>query len=328
VSVRPDIHRHVCVFGVGGVGGYFGGRLAWWLASQTAPTWHVHFVARGAHLAAIDSRGLELDTPGARLTCVPASASSDMKRLPVPDVVLLCVKGYGLDEALRQIAAHCGEDAVVIPLLNGVDIHERIRVHLPKARVLPACVFVGTHVDRPGVVSQAGGDGVIVLGGDPDDPDFVPVSFLALLEDAGIRFTWFDDPRPAIWEKYVFISAFGLVTAASRKTLGAVLTDNRLLEDAREIMREVASLAVREGVVLDPEVVSTAVAKARGFPFETKTSFQRDVESGGQDEGDLFGGTILRLGKRHGVPTPTTQRVYAQVRDGASGALSARRGSG
>ncbi len=207
MSVQPDIHRHVCVFGVGGVGGYFGGRLAWWLASQTAPTWHVHFVARGAHLAAIDSRGLELDTPGARLTCVPASASSDMKRLPVPDVVLLCVKGYGLDEALRQIAAHCGEDAVVIPLLNGVDIHERIRVHLPKARVLPACVFVGTHVDRPGVVSQAGGDGVIVLGGDPDDPDFVPVSFLSLLEDAGIRFTWFDDPRPAIWEKYVFISA-------------------------------------------------------------------------------------------------------------------------
>ena len=98
-----------------------------------------------------------------------------MKDLPVPDVVLLCVKGYGLDEALRQIAAHSHDGTVVIPLLNGIDIHERIRAQLPNTRVLPACVFVGTHVDRPGVISQAGGDGVIFLGGDPDDPGFVPV---------------------------------------------------------------------------------------------------------------------------------------------------------
>ena len=153
--------------------------------------------------------------------------------------------------------------------------------------MLPACVFVGTHVDRPGVISQAGGDGVIVLGGDPDDPSFVPASFLRLLEDAGIRFTWLDDSRPAIWEKYVFISAFGLVTAASGKPIGDVLGDARLLQDVREIMREVVGIARCEGVVLDPDVISRSVATAAGFPFETKTSFQRDVESGGQDEGGI-----------------------------------------
>lgn len=317
MASQPRVDRHVCVFGVGGVGGYFGGRLAWWLESQTDPDWHVSFLARGEHLAAIRSRGLELNTPDARLMCVPSSASSDMKDLPVPDIVLLCVKGYGLDEALRQIAAHSHDGTVVIPLLNGIDIHERIRTQLPNARVLPACVFVGTHVDRPGVVSQAGGDGVIFLGGDPVDPGFVPLSFLSLLQDAGIRYTWFDDARPAIWEKYVFISAFGLVTAASRMALGEVVRDPRLLEDAREIMREVVGIAACEGVDLDPDVISTAVTKASGFPFETRTSFQRDVESGGQDEGDLFGGTILRLGRRHGVPTPATRRVYAQIRPDA-----------
>jgi 2-dehydropantoate 2-reductase len=312
VTVQPQ--HHVCVFGVGGVGGYFGGMLAWWLADQTHPAWQVHFVARGAHLAAINRTGLELNTPGARLMCAPSSASADMRDLPVPDIVLVCVKGHGLDDALRQIAARCDERTAVIPLLNGVDVHERIRAHLPKTRVLPACAYVGTHVDRPGVVSQAGGDGVMLLGGDPDEPGFVPTSFLSLLEDASVQFTWCDDPRPAIWEKFVFISAFGLVTAASRKTLGEVLADVRLLEDVRQIMSEVVTLAVCEGVAVDANIIANAMAKADGFPFGTKTSLQRDIEAGRPDEGDLFGGTMLRLGRRHGVPLPATERVYSRVR--------------
>ncbi len=148
--------------------------------------------------------------------------------MPVPDVVLVCVKSYGLDEALASNRrTRAARIRVVIPLLNGIDIHERVRLGLPDAVVLPACVFVGTHVDRPGVVSQAGGDGVIFLGGDPDDPGFVPAGSCRCFEDAGIRYRWFDDPRPAIWEKYVFISAFGLVTAASRRTLGEVLATRR-----------------------------------------------------------------------------------------------------
>ena len=317
MDARLGTHLNVCVFGVGGVGGYFGGRLAHWLSSQTDPSWHIHFVARSPHLDAIDRSGLELNTPEARLVCKPTSASADMADMPTPDVVLVCVKGYGLDQALLQIAAHCRPDTIVIPLLNGIDIHERIRLLLPDALVLPACVFVGTHLDRPGVVSQAGGDGVIFLGRDPDHPDFVPATFLTLLEDAGIRYRWLDDPRPAIWEKYIFISAFGLVTAASRRTLGEVLTDAALMEDVRGVMGEVASLASSEGVAMDSDAVANAIAKAGEFPPETKTSFQRDVEAGVRDEGDLFGGSIIRLGLRHDVPTPSTSRVYSRVHTGA-----------
>jgi 2-dehydropantoate 2-reductase len=313
VTVHPEKTRQLCVFGVGGVGGYFGGRLAWWLASQKDPDWHVHFVARGAHLAAIKSSGLVLNTPEARLVCTPASASEDMRDMPAPDAVLVCVKSYDLDEALRQVAGRCHAETVVIPLLNGVDIHARIRACLPEARVLPACVFVGTHLDRPGEVSQEGGDGVIVVGSDPDHPGFVPDDFLSLLGDARIHYLWCDDARPAVWEKFLFIAAFGLVTAASRKSLGEVLGDTRLLAEARGIMDEVVALAEREGVALDPQTISQAMVRAGGFPYETRTSFQRDIEAGGLSEGDLFGGTILRLGKRLGVPTPTTDRVYARI---------------
>lgn len=308
-----DRTSHLCVFGVGGVGGYFGGRLAAWIAAQDAPEWDVHFVARGEHLARIKREGLILNTPGARLICRPRTAADTMDAMPVPDVVLLCVKSYGLTQALEQIAAHCHEQTLVIPLLNGIDIHDRTRAHLHNGLVLPSCVFVGTHVSAPGVVSQEGGDGVIFLGADPDSPGVVPTAFLGLLDEAGIDYRWFADSRRALWEKYLFIAAFGLVTSASGRTLKQVLAESELNSDIRGIMSEVALLADHEGIALGPSAIQDAIDKANQFPDDTKTSLQRDVEAGRAHEGDLFGGTIMRLGRQYGIPTPVTERVYAQV---------------
>lgn len=276
-------------------------------------------MARGSHLDAINRSGLALNTPDAQLICRPDSASAAITAMPTPDIVLLCVKGYGLDEALEQIALNSGPTTIIIPLLNGIDIPDRVHEVLPDARVLPACVFVGTHLAGPGAVNQAGGDGVIFLGQDLDRPVSKPTAFLSLLEQAGIDYCWFDDPRPAIWEKFLFISAFGLVTAASRRSLDGVLGEDALMNDVRGIMREVMSLASSKGVALRPSAIDDAIEKARAFPPGTKTSFQRDVESGGQDEGDIFAGAIIRLGSTLDIPTPVTQRVFTQVRCGADG---------
>lgn len=313
MATKGEAVSHICVFGVGGVGGYFGGRIASALAEQGDATWETHFIARGLHLAEIKDHGLTLNTPERCFVCRPTSAVESLAEAPVPDVVLVCVKSYDLDEAARQIAEHCHEGTVVVPLLNGIDIHSRLRLRIPNGYILPTCVFVGTHLERPGVVSQAGGEGVILMGGDPDHPGFVPKSLLSLLERAGISCRWFDDSRPALWEKFVFISAFGLVTAASHKNLGEVLLDPELMADVKGIMGEVVEIARSEQIVLDDDVVARAIAKADGFPIQTKTSYQRDVEAGHKDEGDLFGGAIIRLGEQHGIPTPYTQRVHAHV---------------
>lgn len=308
-----DNASHLCVFGVGGVGGYFGGKIAAYVAEQHAAGWNVHFVARGEHLAQIKRDGLILNTPGSRLVCWPQTAAESMDALPEPDVVLLCVKSYGLTQALEQIAAHCHENTVVIPLLNGIDIHERTREHLHDGLVLPSCVFVGTHVSAPGVISQEGGDGIIFMGADPDHPEVVPEGLLQLLGNAGIDYRWFTDSRQALWEKYLFIAAFGLVTAASARTLKGVLADTELTHEVKGIMTEVVALADHEGIVLGPQAVQAAVEKAEQFPVGTKTSLQRDVEAGRAHEGDLFGGTIVRLGIQYGIPTPFTRRVYERI---------------
>lgn len=304
---------HVAVFGVGGVGGYFGGKIAAAVANGTDSAWRVHFVARGDHLAHLREHGLTLDASGERMVCRPASAVADLSDAPLPDIVLLCVKGYDLGDAARQIASHCHERTVVVPLLNGIDIYERVRASVGAGYVLPACVFVGTHLVRPGLVRQEGGDGLMFLGADPAHPAFVPEPFLDLLDRSQVSHRWFQDSRPALWEKFLFISAFGLVTATSGKTLGQVLLDERAMCDVTGIMGEVLQLAVLEGVDMPVGAIDTAVAKAQAFPLETKTSLQRDVEAGRRHEGDLFGGSIVRLGERHGVETPHTRRVYSRL---------------
>ncbi len=304
---------HITVFGVGGVGGYFGGRIAAALAAQPDPAWQVHFVARGDHLGKIRERGLVLDAAGERMTCRPASAVEALADAPIPDVVLVCVKGYDLDDAARQIAAHSHEGTVVIPLQNGVDAADRIRAHMSRGYVLPACVFVGTRIEEPGVVVQTGPQGTMLLGADPAHAGFAPTEFLALLDRAGVAYVWSEDSRPALWDKFLFIAPFGLVTAASGKTIGQVLIDADLMEEVTGIAQETLQVALAEGVDMGEEPLDRALSKARGFPFDTKTSLQRDVEARRRHEGDLFGGTVIRLGARHGIPTPVTGRVYSRI---------------
>jgi 2-dehydropantoate 2-reductase len=304
---------HLAVFGVGGVGGYFGGRIAAAVANGRDRSWAVHFIARGDHLAHLQERGLTLDASGERIVCRPASAVGALAEAPVPDVVLLCVKGYDLDEAARQIAAHCDAHTAVVPLLNGVDVCERIRGTLTAGYVLSACALVGTHLERPGLVKQVGGDGLLFLGDDPEHPGYVPEPLLHLLDRSGVAYRWFEDSRPAVWEKFLFISAFGLVTATSGMTVGEVLFDESAMRDVTGIMDEVVGIAALEGVDLPEDAIDVALAKARAFPFETRTSLQRDVEAGRRHEGDMFGGAIARLGERHGLETPSTRRVYSRL---------------
>lgn len=303
----------ICVFGVGGVGGYFGGKIAHQLARINAGDRQMYFVARGQHLAVIQEKGLTLHTDEQRsLVCKPTLATDNFSELPEVDLIFVCVKSYDLDSAIEQISGRVGKDTIVIPLLNGADIYERIRSKMSTGLVLPACVFVGVHIEEPGVVAQKGGSGTILFGKDPQNPDVIPENVLEFFDYAGIKYQWIDDPRPAIWEKYIFIAPLALVTAYSGKVLGEVMEDQVLRGQVTDIMREVELIAKYEGVALRDTIVEESLNKASGFPYETKTSFQRDYEQAGKkNEADLFGGTIVRLGKKHGIPTPVAERIYS-----------------
>jgi len=310
--------KNICIYGVGGVGGYFGGKIALGLSRIRNTTKRVFFIARGAHLDEIKKNGLILNTSEERgIICRPHLATDSIDEIPVPDLCLICVKSYDLDGAIKALTRKIKDETIIIPLLNGVDIYERIRGILNKGIILPACVYVGTHIEKPGVVTQKGGDGIILCGYDPGFPDFNNQEIIRFFDEMKIRFEWHDNPHTPIWEKYVFIAPFGLVIAHSEKTLGEVIADKGLKELVQRVMREVVSIAKRLGIDLPEDIENKSVEKAGNFPPETKTSYQRDIETKGKlNEGDLFGGTIIRLGEKTGVPTPVTRSIYHEIRRG------------
>jgi 2-dehydropantoate 2-reductase len=304
---------NIVMVGIGGVGGYFGGLLArHYRGSKVTTT----FIARGAQLRAIRENGLVLNTAEqSGLVCRPDQATDAIEQLDAPDLCLVCVKGYDLDQVSRQLAPLVTAGTVLMPLLNGVDICERIRRRVNSGIVLPACVYVSASIDRPGVVTQKGMAGLLICGRDPDHPEYDPSAVASFIEQGGISVRYAEDAYPAIWEKYLFIASFGLVTAWADRPFGAVLQDTELHGLVRAIMEEIRAVAAKKGVGLGEGIIQSSLEKAENFPFETKTSYQRDVEKGARNEGDLFGGTIVRLGKELGVPTPVTRRLYREIEE-------------
>ncbi len=303
---------NIGIVGVGGVGGYFGGRLCGPLRARGDG---VYFIARGSHLAEIRKKGLYLSTADhGDMICRPTLATDDFRELPALDVCLICVKSYDLPAVLSGVSPKISTDTLILPLLNGVDIHERTRQIVKVGRVFPACVYVGTHIQAKGKVVQQGGACKILFGKDPSAVDFVPSPLFDVLRTAEIKHEWFEDVVPEIWTKYLFIAAFGLVTAAFDKTLGQVMEDSRLSGYVLSIMGEIGAIASRQGIVLPANTIAEAFRKGLGFPHETKTSFQRDVEQADKpDERDLFGGTIIRLGDALGIPTPSALEVQERL---------------
>jgi 2-dehydropantoate 2-reductase len=304
--------KDIVVFGIGGIGGFLGAHLA---DACEGSNRTLTFVARGAHLAAIQRNGLRFRDPAGDERIVrPTRAVATLTDADPADVVFICVKGYGLTAACEAIRPVVGPDTVVVPLLNGADIHERVRAVISSGTVLPAAIYISSAIDEAGTVHHRGGAGNIVVGPEPGDTEFDPAPLLELLDEAEIPHEWFADALPAIWTKFLFIASFGLTTALSNKPLGGVVADPELAETTRAIQREIVELARARGIALPGDAAEDAFRKGSVFPPETTTSFQRDVaRAGAPNEGDLFGGTIIALGRELGVPVPVAERVYREI---------------
>lgn len=307
--------KKIWILGTGGVGGFYGGKIAQNVNPERIPGQEVYFVARGEHLQAIISRGITVKTPGNVYSGRPTLATDNTGVLPSPDLILLSVKCYDLNVVLKDIEAKIQDRTVILPLLNGIDIYDRIRKIIPNGIVLPACVYLGTHIERPGIISQSGGNGIILTGPDPRFPFYTGENLREYFNRNGINLIWNRDPVPVIWEKYLFIAAFGLVTAFAEKSLGIIMESDNLSGMVRAIMEEILAIAEKKNVKLPAGIIETSLNKVFDFPYEARTSYQRDIESKRRlNEGDLYGGTICREGDFLGVNTPVTRYVYQQDR--------------
>ena len=299
------------IIGIGGVGGYYGGKLA--LKYSGRSKHEVIFFARGAHLEAIRRDGLRLVTAEGEYIVRPMQATDNPGEMGPLDLAIFCTKSYGLEDAARAVAGNLGEDSVVLPLLNGVDITDRLRAVLPRGTVLYGGVFISSAIQGPGLVKQVGGTGQLFFGpADPADVEkFRPIE--TLLQEAGIKAELSAEPLLPLWTKYIFIGPMAGVTSLTGKPFGEVLADAADRALVEGLMKEIEAVARKKGVHFPPDIVQASLGKAAAFAPTTKTSMQLDYERGNRTELDIFTAYMVKAGKELGIPVPLHKKVYVEL---------------
>lgn len=296
----------IAIVGSGGLGGYYGGLLA--------RTGHeVTFIARGAHLAALREKGLQVKSVHGDFHVAPVRATADPAEAGPADLVLVCVKTPAIDAAAKTARALAGRDTVVLGLQNGIDAADRIGAAVGVDRVLGAVTWIAANIEAPGVIRQVSTFRRIVLG-ELDGRDTPRLQrTVAALRRMGITVEPTNTIRKVMWTKFVFIAGFSGVGTLTRLEVG----DYRAVPETRammtSLMREVEALARTAGVDPDGDVVDQALAIIDGAAPSMKTSMQRDVEAGRPSELESMIGVITRKGRELGVATPTADLVYAAL---------------
>jgi 2-dehydropantoate 2-reductase len=297
----------IAVVGMGGVGGYFGGKLALHAATEVGTD--VIFIARGKHLEGIQKHGLQLITQEGTFIARPTVATDTPENHGIMDLVLFCVKGYDLESSADLLRSNVSEATTVMTLLNGVDNAERLSRLLPKARVLNGCVYISAHIVKPGTVEQTGGPCLLLFG--PNDgrvSEFEPIE--NLLRRAKIKAELKKDIRTVVWEKYVFVCPLASATSYLGRTFGEIMDDPSSRELLTGLIEEVVLLGGAMGVRFAGGIVQELLDKTSLFPLDTKSSMQLDFEKGKRTEIDVFTGYVVEKGEALGIETPIHQRVY------------------
>jgi len=306
--------KHIAVLGLGGVGGYFGFKIN--QENEASKKYKISFVARGETYQKVKENGLVLLSPEHPISLTyPDAVEQYISDVKDPDLVLICVKEYDLENICKQLKGVISKDTVLLPMMNGADIYERIRKIIPGNTILPTCIYVASHIKEKGMVEHKGKAGKMIIGRDPEhfsaDVDWI----VEMLKESKIDFDFKDNSLTDIWTKYTFIASFGLVTAKHNSSIGAVCSDENQKNEATEIMKEIKKIADKKMIVLDEDIIQKTFEKAATFPFETPTSLQLDVNSGKENnELELLGGAILEFGKELRIDTPFTQKIYNEIK--------------
>lgn len=292
----------IAVYGSGGVGGYFGGRLA--MSGQA-----VAFIARGAHLQAMRERGLEVESIKGDFTLPSPNATDNPVEIGPVDVVLVCVKNWQVPAVARAMAPMIGPKTCVVSLLNGVEAPERLGETLGRGRVLGGVAKIFSFIERPGLVRHVGHEPTLMLG-ELDGVSSERLKELArVLTGAGVTVELPDSILLEIWKKFLFITAWGGLGAISRAPIGILRQEPGTRTIIGSCMDETVAVAKAAGIELPEDIIPKTWAFIDGLEPAGTSSLQRDIAAGRPSELDAWNGAVVRLGRRYGVATPTHQLI-------------------
>ena len=297
----------IAVIGSGGVGGYFGGRLA-------AAGHDVAFVARGRHLAALRERGLAIESGTGNARVTDAVFTDDVAAIGPRDAVMFCVKLWDVEAAARQVAPLIAAGGVVIPFQNGVDAPDILARTVGAASVLGGIAYIAATIREPGVVAHTGTMARLVVGPFEGGNAVAAAAFRDACTGAGVQCDVSPDVRRALWEKFCMLAAMAGCTSAARQPVGVVRGDPDLRAAFEAAVREGWTVGRARGVPLADDYVSRQLAFLDGLPAEMRSSMQNDLAAGNRLEAPWLSGAVVRMARESGVAAPVSAALYAAVK--------------
>lgn len=290
--------------GSGGVGGFFGARLARGGADVT-------FIARGAHLAALRERGLAIESTDESFHLPKVRVTDDPAMIGMVDLIIFGVKLWDTEAAARSLLPIMGPETALVSFQNGVQKDDMLRPIVGEKAIMGGVAYIGTHISRPGVITQKGPMQRLVFGEFDGRRSRRAEEFLAACQRGGINAEISPDIRSEIWQKFVFLASMAAVTAATRKPLGPVRSNPLTRQFFLDLMREVVAVGRAHGVAIPEDFAEQRLAFADTLHPDMTASMHHDLEQGRPLELQWLSGGVVDLGAKVGVPTP----LHRAVRD-------------
>jgi 2-dehydropantoate 2-reductase len=296
----------IAVIGAGAVGGYFGGRLA--LSGQD-----VTFLVRGKTLEALRAGPLRVESLKGNFE-MKARATDDPAEIGPVDVVLIAVKSWQVPEAAGAIQKMAGRDSVIVPLQNGMEAPAQLAAVIGPGRVAGGLCRIVSQRLAPGHIHHSWAEPSVAIG---ELEPLIHGERLGQLTDAfgaaGVRCDVLRDIAVAMWEKFLFITPWGLLGAVTRLPVGPLRSAPELRARLVQVLHEIAEIARAEGSDLGADRISKTLAILDGLPEESTSSMQRDIMAGRPSELEAQTGAVVRFGRKTGVPTPVHDEIYAEL---------------
>lgn len=294
---------NIVVYGTGGVGGYFGARLA-----ESGN--NVTFIARGKHLEAIQKNGLQLKSIKGDCLVKPAQATNDISEIKNIDLILVCTKTWQLKEVAKIIKPVLLKNTLVISLLNGCENQDVLTSIIDKKHVIGGLCKVVSFVEDYGVINHVAYEPTIVFGELNNEKTPRVVELEKVFTRARITNKLAYDIQKEIWTKYLYITTVSALGALTRATHGEMLASPYIKNMMLNTAEEIYAISKAKGVNLPNDIIEKQFRIIESLPYETTASLQRDIMEGKPSELDAQNGTIVRLGRELGVPTPINELIY------------------
>ncbi|PCH76322.1 MAG: 2-dehydropantoate 2-reductase [Flavobacteriaceae bacterium] len=293
----------ILIYGTGGVGGYFGARLA-----QSGN--ELTFIARGAHLKAMQQEGLKLMSPKGNYTVSSATYLEKITGIADFDLIIIAVKTWQLKEVARDILPLLSDHTLVLPLLNGVTNCDVLLDILPPKHVIGGLCKIVSKITKPGEITHLSYEPTLIFGALNNTKTDSILRLEKVLNQAPFHSVLATNIQTQIWTKFVFICTISAIGALTRSSIGAMIGQEEVYKMMKDTATEILRISKAKGIILKEDILQKQFQIIKQQPYDTTSSLQRDIMAGKPSELDSQNGVVVAFGKELGIPTPVNSFIY------------------